>query len=255
MHDRREWDKGWFLAAFMALGLLLIAPKVGRVVTVAVLIGMVACLMHPIWGLQFVQASSTSARRWMRFLILMAAGVALVVLFGVYVWPPIKRHSLSAVERAAFEDVLRMERGGDENLEVHIACPINDEKTCVYAGQLVPLFGEAGWQVQPFVDRVPLTNASDGITALRKAGNKEYMMKHWDSGGYVAINEAHLLAVQKAFQTLHIEIESKADPDLAQNVMMLYVGPERENESEPTRLTKSTEWVNGTRTGPFPRSE
>jgi hypothetical protein len=185
----------------------------------------------------------------------MLATVALVAVFGVYVWPPIRRHTLSSDERSVFADVLKAERGGDENLEVHIACPSGDEKTCIYAGQFVDLFGRAGWQIEPSVERVALAKASDGITALRKAGNKEYMLKHWDSGGYVAINEAHLLAVQKAFQTIHIEIESGADPDLAQNVMMLYVGPEKENESEPTRLTKSTEWVTGKRTGPFPTSQ
>jgi hypothetical protein len=154
-----------------------------------------------------------------------------------------------------FENVLKAEHGGDENLEVLIACPSGDEKTCIYASQFVKLFGRAGWQIQPAVERVILANASDGITALRKAGDKEHMLKHWDSGGYVAINEAHLLAVQKAFQTLHIEIDSGADPDLAQNVMMLYIGPEKENESEATNLTRSTEWVTGKRTGPFPQSQ
>jgi hypothetical protein len=34
--------------------------------------------------------------------------------------------------------------------------------------------------------------------------------------------------------------------------MMIYFGLERENEAEPTDLTKSTEWVLGKRIGPFP---
>lgn len=69
----------------------------------------------------------------------------------------------------------------------------------------------------------------------------------------MAINEAHLLAVNKAFETIHIEIDSAADPDLAENEMLIYVGPERDDESEPTHLTRSIEWVNGKRTGPFPQ--
>jgi hypothetical protein len=250
---KREWDAGWFLAAFMALGLMLIAPKIGREVTGAVLVGMGACLIHPIWKLGFAQEAPTVTRRWIRFLCTMFIGVIVVVLFGLYVWPPIRRHSLTAKERTAFEDALRAEQGGDANLEVQIACPSGDERACVYAGQFVELFGRAGWQIHPSVDRLSLTRASDGITALRRAGNKAQMAQHWDSGGYVAINEAHLLAVNKAFETLHIEIDSAADPDLGENEMLLYVGPEKDNESEPTHLSRSIEWFTGKRTGPFPQ--
>jgi hypothetical protein len=61
-----------------------------------------------------------------------------------------------------------------------------------------------------------------------------------------------MLAVHAAFQTIHIEIDSGADPQLAENEMLLYVGPEKDDESEPTRLTRDIEWVTGKRTGPFP---
>src|ERR1700686_2243966 len=63
----REWDVGWFLAAFMALGLLLLAPKVGRIVTVAVLVAMVGCLIHPIWRLRAVQTAPTIIEKLARF--------------------------------------------------------------------------------------------------------------------------------------------------------------------------------------------
>jgi hypothetical protein len=245
----------WCLETFMTLCLLLLAPKIGRGGTAMILTAMGVCLVYPIWHLSIVQAAPGTLWRWVRFSGLLLAGAASVVLFGLYVWPPIKRHALSAKERTSFVDVLKEEKGGDEGLEVHIACPSGDEQACIYAGQFIQLFGKAGWQIEPSVERVVLAKASDGITALRKAGNKEYMMKHWDSGGYVAINEAHLLAVQKAFQTIHIEIDSGANPDLAQNIMMLYVGPEREDESYATNLTKSTEWVTGKHEGPFPRRE
>lgn len=105
----------------MALGLLLIAPKVGREVTGAVLAGMVACLIHPIWKLDAVQGAATVAQRCIRFIGTMIVGVTVVAAFGLYVWPPIKRHTFSAKERAAFEDALKAEQGGDANLEVQIA--------------------------------------------------------------------------------------------------------------------------------------
>lgn len=249
---KREWDAGWFLATFLALALLLIAPKLGRLITGVVLIVMAACLVLPIWKLKVVQTATTPARQRLLFSGGMLVSVVLITSFGLYVWPPIRRHTLSANEQAVFVNALRAAHGGDANLEVQIGCPGGDEKTCVYARQFVPLFGQAGWQIHPIVDRLTLTNASDGITAFRRAGSKEDMRKRWDSGGYVAINEAHMLAVHAAFQTLHIEIDGGANPDLAENVMTIYVGPEKDDESQPTHLTRAIQWVTGKRTGPFP---
>ena len=252
---KRKVDVGWLMAAFMALGLLLVAPKVGRAVTCVVMVLMATCLIHPIWYLQFIQATSTKIGRGIRFALVMLLSLLLLSGFGLYVWPPIRRHTLKADERVRFENMLKEVKGDDANLEVHVACPIGDEKTCVYAGQFVSLFGAAGWQVEPSVERLTLARGADGISAIRKAGNKDYMLKHWNSGGYVAINEAHLLAVQNAFRTISIEIDSGADPDLGQNVMRLYVGPEKDNESEPTNLTRSTDWALGKTHGPFPAQQ
>jgi hypothetical protein len=176
---------------------------------------------------------------------------AAVTLFGIFVWHP-HRHVLSPKERLAFQNSLSAERGGDANIEIQIACPTTDERACVYAGQFIDLFGLAGWKIRPDVQRLAFNKASEGITVLRRAGNLDDMQKRWDSGGYVAINEAHLLAVHAAFKTVRIEIDSSADPQLAENEMLIYVGPEKDDESEPTRLTKNIEWVTGKRLGPFP---
>lgn len=248
---KREWDVGWFLATFLALALLLIAPKLGRSVTVVTLIAMIACLAHPVSKLGFVQAASTLLLRYVRFGACMLAGVALVIAFGAYVWPPIKRHTLSPREQTAFIDSLKSSHGGDPISQVQLFCPGGDETPCVFAQQFISLFGRAGWPIQPSVNRLTLGRARDGITVFRRAGDKEHMMTHWDSGGWVAINEAHLLAVHAAFQTIHIFVDSGAYPDLPENVMGIYFGPEKD-ESKPTHLTRSIEWVNGDRHGPFP---
>jgi hypothetical protein len=252
---KREWDAGWFLAAFMALALLLLAPKVGRGVTVFVLVAMAACLIHPIWKLQLVQKQTAAvpAKKWLRFGTAILLAVGTLVIFGIYVWPPIKRHPLSATERREFENALRPQKGPD--LEVQIGCPVGDEQACVYAGQFVNLFGESEWKVQPLVSRLTLSRALDGVTVYRRGGNKEDMMKRWNSGGWFGINEPHLLAVQNAFRVIHIEIDGGANPDLAENVMMIYIGPERDNEAEPTELTRQTDWATGKTKGPFPRRQ
>src|SRR5277367_3495988 len=55
----------WFLAAFMALGLFLAAPKLGRGVTFVVLIAMLGCLIHPISQLRAARrARSKHKKRW-----------------------------------------------------------------------------------------------------------------------------------------------------------------------------------------------
>jgi hypothetical protein len=249
-HTSRVHVALWFLETFMALGLLLAAPKIGRDATAVVLVAMAACLFHPIWHFRVVQQASSTSRRASRFAGLMLMAVALVALFGAYVWPPIKRHTLAADERASFKSALSMQKGDD--LDVQITCPIGDEKTCTYAEQFINLVGASGWKIEPYVLRLTLSRARDGITIYRRGGNKDYISKHWDAGGYFAINEPHLLAMQKAFQSIHSEPDGGTNPDLAEHVMAIYFGPEKDNEAEPTSLTRSTEWVTGKRTGPFP---
>ena len=243
-------DPGWFLAAVMALALLLLAPKVGREVTTIVLIAMSALLVHPIWKLNFIQRAASISRRCGRLAIIILPTIILVGSFGAYVWPPIKRHTLTVEERRVFEDVVKRQNGG--NVEVQIACPPDDERACTYAGQFINLVGDSGWKVQSYVTRLTLTRALDGIMIYRRGGNRDYSLQHYNAGGYFNISEPHLLAIQKAFQSIQIEPSGGTDPDIPDNVMMIYVGPERENEAEPTDLTKSTEWVLGKRMGPFP---
>lgn len=176
--------------------------------------------------------------------------VVIVSAVGAYKWPPVKRHALSQKERTSFENALKPQKGSD--LEVQMACSPNDERLCTYAEQFIRPIGDSGWKVQAFVSRLMLTKPLDGIMIYRRGGNRDYILQHYDAGGYFNISEPHLLAMQKAFQSIHIEPSGGTDPDIPENVMMIYVGPERENEAEPTDLTKSTEWVLGKRIGPLP---
>jgi hypothetical protein len=189
---------------------------------------------------------------WIADLVGVLVLAAAVAIFGVSEWHP-HRHTLSARERRSFENVLGPQKGSV--LEVQIGCPGGDEKACVYAGQFVNLFGESEWKVQPLVSRLTLSKALDGVTIYRRGGNKEDMMKRWNSGGWLGINEPHLLAVQNAFRAIHIEIDGGANPDIAENVMVVYVGPEKDNEGEPTELTRATDWATGKTKGPFPKPQ
>jgi hypothetical protein len=243
-------DPGWYLAAVIALALFLLAPRVGRDVTSAVLIFIFVLLVHLVWKLNFVQRTTSNSQKARRFGIVMLPTIILAASFSAYVWPPIKRHPLTVNERTRFEAVLKQQDGGD--LEVQFACPPDDEKACTYAGQFIRPVGDSGWKVQAFVARLTLTKPLDGIMIYRRGGNRDYTFQHYDAGGYFNLNEPRLLAMQKAFQSIQIEPSGGADSDIPENVMMIYVGLERENEAEPTDLTKSTEWALGKRIGPFP---
>lgn len=245
--EAKRLDVGWYLAAFMAVGLSLAAPKIGRPATACLLVLMAAFLIHPIWKLGFVQ---TRPKRWLKFIMAMLIAACVLIVFGSWVWPPTKRHALNDKEREWFEKPLK--KMGSDDLEIQMACPPNDEQDCVYANQFISLIGQAGWNVNARVDRIPLTRPPTGVTVYRRGGNRDYSLKHWDAGGYFEINEPHLLAVQSAFRAIHIEIDGATDPDIGDNVMMIYVGPEPEDESQPTALTPATDWATGKRKGPFP---
>jgi hypothetical protein len=238
------------LVAFTALALLPLAPKLGRELTVIVLILMVVTLWYPAWHFA---AWVGGKARWNRGTCFAAALVSvstLHVLFGAYIWPPVKRHLLTAEDRTSFENALKAQKGDD--IEIQIACSPNDERTCTYAGQFIRPIGDSGWKVQAYVSRLMLTKPLDGIMIYRRGGNRDYSLQHYDAGGYFNISEPHLLAMQKAFQSIQIEPSGGTNPDLPENVMMVYFGPEREDEAEPTDLTKTTEWATGKREGPFP---
>jgi hypothetical protein len=248
--SRQKLDAGWFWAAAMAIGLWIAAPKIGRVPTALGLAGMAVFMGHALWRTEFARIDS---KRRIKLVLVSVISAGVLTAFGIWVWPPIKRHVLNEREREWFEKPLRTV-GGDD-LDIQIGCPANDERTCIYAGQFINLFGEAGWKIESSPERITLSRAQDGITVYRRGGNKQDMVHRWNSGGWFAINEGHLLAVQSAFRAIHIEINGATNPDLEENTMMIYVGPERENEAEPTSLTTDTDWATGKRKGPFPFSK
>jgi hypothetical protein len=239
----------WCLAGVMAVALYLAPDKTPLIVLIGLLC-MVLLATHPALHLPWVVNAATKRAKGFRAAIAMAGTLLVVGLYGWNVWPSIKRHPLTTQETKLFENGLKTQKGDD--LQIQLACPPNDEKGCTYAGQFIRPIGDSGWNVQSVVARLPLTRPMDGIMIYRRGGDKDYMLKHYDAGGWFNNNEPHLLAMQKAFQSIDIEPSGGTDPDLPDNVMMIYFGPERENEAEPTDLTRSTEWATGKREGPFP---
>ncbi len=248
--EKFRWDISFACLAAMMGIVLVIAPPQSRPMMLVCLAVMFGFGMYP--AFHFAQWFPIANKRFTQA-IGVAALAATICGLGYFRWPPIHRHTLDEGEKLSFENAIKPQHGSD--LEVQIGCPAGDEKVCIYAEQFISLFGESGWKVNPLVNRVTLSRATDGVTVYRRGGNKEDMMKRWDSGGWFNLNEPHLLAIQSAFRAIHIEIDGGTNPDLDENVVTIYIGPEKDNEAKPTPLTKETAWATGKIKGPFPNPQ
>lgn len=224
----------WFLAGFMALGLLLVAPKVGQIVTVSVLICMAGFLIHPLWKLPYVRkARSTKQRRW-RFAEAFLLSSIVLFIFGVYVWPPVKRHRLDEGEWQSFQKPLRSQTDARERIQ--ILCPANDEGSCTYAQQFVDVFRDAGWVVEGNeIHRVTLHAPIAGVTIFTR-GEGQLDPNNWRSGLWIDWTPS-FIDVCQAFENVGIEPESHATLEQAKDEVAIYFGLEKENPSEKTSVT------------------
>jgi hypothetical protein len=223
----------WWLAAFMALALLLLAPKIGRVITVVVLVGMEACLVHPLWQIGWVQRAS-GAKKIKRYVAILLAASVIVSAFGIYVWPPLRRHRLDESEAAAFEKPLKDQREAHE--EIQIACSNADEAACIYAEQFINLFLDAGWKVRGNrLDRVTLARPWAGVRIFKK-GIGKLDPNNWRSGLWTKMSPS-LENVYQAFVNIEVEPEEGSNPDLGEDEITLYFGSEKPDESEKTTMT------------------
>lgn len=240
-----------FVGILVGILLVLIAPqsKLGTGVWLAVVF---AVGFYPIqhvgsWALSWIKWG------WLRSTIATIALASIIVLLAFNVWPRFRWHVLSSAERAKFEGPLKAQKTDQQ--EIHIACPASDEKACEFATQFVGIFGESGWKVQTAVERETFQRPKPGVWLLRKGGAKPKTPYDWNVGGWMSIGDPSLLNVQKAFQNLGIEPSASTGYEFPDRVMTIYLGTERDNEGKPTDLTRSTEWVTGKKTGPFPQPQ
>lgn len=173
---------------------------------------------------------------WMMRGFTIAAWAATMVIFGVNTWPPVRRHPLSARERFKFEAPLSQQKENKE--EIQLTCPQDDESVCVYAGQFVNYFREAGWKVHDSkVQRITMSTPVAGIV-LFQHGVGKLNPDDWRSGLWTAISLS-FVNVRQAFVNIGIQPEAGANPDLPEGLITVYFGPPRENEGAPTQLSLS----------------
>lgn len=218
----------------MAIGLALAAPKIGQIATVIGLIGMGVLLVHPLWKLPYVRKAVTLRKRWVRFAEMFLASSLVLFFFGVWVWPPAHRHRLEKGEWEAFQAPLK--RQIDPKERIQILCPPDDESSCVYAGQFVNVFRDAGWTVENNgVQRVAMQLPTAGVSILTR-GEGQLDPNNWRSGLWQTWTPS-FISVCQSFEGIGIEPEAYATLQQHPDEIALYFGPEKENPSEKTAVT------------------
>jgi hypothetical protein len=225
------------LAFAMAIGLAMFPKSPGWVL--AGLILMAGLLLFAFFQSAWLSEAKPLSAKITRSLIATVACFVGIALYGMVVWPPHHRHALSAEEKNAFKDALKQIK--DPTVRVQLACAPNDEVDCEYASDLIPLFGEAHWDISLEIARITLTRPQAGIT-IAKRNPSQKIPEKWDEGSYVAMTPDIEPAYQ-AFANIGIEPDETTGLGIPENQMNIYVGHERENEAVPTQLTHYIEQI------------
>ncbi len=216
-------------------------PSGGEAATLCIRMGLVAIVLtHPVLQMPWIVRAKSHVRRTIFAALSIATLFALAGVYTWRMWPHAHRHSLSKTEREKFEKPLKQLK--QPQMSVHLYCAPNDEVDCVYAADLIPLFGEAGWDVSGTVERITLGRPKPGIVIGLHGTVKpedEPTLK-WNEGEWTkwTPEEEH---VRQAFVNVGIEPDSASGYVIPENQINIYVGHEREDESDPTDMTRMAE--------------
>ena len=227
----------WCVAIVIALGFPLL-PIQNQISVCIVLALMAVFAIQPVLHLPWVYRASTRTARTIHGAVAIVLMLGVVATYGYVVWPPVHRHTLSDAERNAFEKPLLSLK--EPKMSVHLYCAPGDEIDCEYAASLIPLFGQAGWDVSGTVDRFTLTRPEAGILIGMHGTVKpedEAKLK-WNQGEWTKWTPEVAL-VRQAFVNIGIEPDSNSGYMIPENQINIYVSHERENESAPTDMTRN----------------
>jgi len=122
-------------------------------------------------------------------------------------------------------------------MRIQVSCPASDEKTCVYATQFQTYFSQVGWDVDGTVLRANLIRPMQGVVLVEHGGTQESQTTkwQWNVGGWTSLSPTYENAYQ-AFSNIGIEAEGSASYQVPDGQIVVYFGPERDDESQPTAL-------------------
>jgi len=163
--------------------------------------------------------------------------VSIIAFIGHGIWPPIRRHQLDDKDRAKFEKPLKDQTR--DRFTVILSCPSDDEQVCVYGAQYINIFREAGWTVQNNqIERATLGVPYNGIRLFSYVPNYPKSDAPVNSGVWTKITPS-LISVYSAFSAIGIEADSGIRNDVPENFLTVYFGPEKDDESQPTDMTRT----------------
>jgi hypothetical protein len=242
--SQAPWGNRETASVLLAVVLWAIPMPIGheRIVLLVRMALVALALLYPLFQLPLITRDKTKLGK---ISIGVATIVGMFVVLAFYtwlIWPPMRRHALSQVERRAFEDPLKELR--QPKTSIHFYCAPSDEVDCEYATDLIPLFGEAGWDVSTTVDRITLSRPKSGITiGLHGTVKAEDEPKlKWNQGEWTTVTPEEE-AVRQAFVNIKIEPDSTSGAVIPENQINIYVGHEREDESIPTDMTRAFEAI------------
>lgn len=212
----------WFLEAFLALGLLLLAPKLGRTGTFFVLLAMATSLVYPLIQTPWVR-KQVGFWKWGTFSGLMMIAIIVIAGFGIYVWPPLPYyHTLSAQERTKFIGILKSQ--ATPRQVVRVGCPNNNEDVCIVAKEYAELFQWGGWKVEgPAVQRLMLARPMAGVALMERStgiGTPDIP----GTGVWVKQTDSEI-TMQGAFRSIDIDVEKQGDYTMPEGTIGVYFGP------------------------------
>ena len=215
---------------------LAILPK-QPVIVGAALVGMGVLSLYALLQHPWTTGATPTAKRVTRTIVGVIVTCVGIGVVGWFAWPPHHRHALSEAERDTFEKPLKDFK--QPQMSIHLYCAPEDEVDCEYAADLIPLFGEAGWDVANTVNRITLGRPKSGILIGMHGTVKpedEPKLK-WDEGEWTRVRPEQW-AVRQAFVNIGIEPDSTSGATVPENQINIYVGREREDESAPTDMTR-----------------
>jgi hypothetical protein len=149
--------------------------------------------------------------------------------------PRIQWRLLRPAEIQRFERVLRGQAAPKQT--IRLACAAADETACVYAGQFINVFKEAGFTVDTgMVQRVTLGIPYEGIRLFGHTDKGFDPNDPPNTGRWLQITPT-LVSIYKAFSTIGVEADGGTDAGLPEQMLTIYVGPARVDEGTPTQFS------------------
>jgi len=156
-------------------------------------------------------------------------------------FPRVVRHTLSKKEIEKFQKPLIAEK--TDRPQIRLACPAIDETECVYAGQFIGIFRDAGWTVpEGIVERQTLSIPYDGIRIFVHTDAHDDLGKSKGNFQWMAITRG-MVAIYDSFSNVGIISDAGHGDAIPKDSLTIYFGPPKQDESVANDFTKTVQGV------------